>query len=154
MFSISTDIRYKDPSRPGEWMYTGPIYLVSENPAVFTDFGKWFDADYFDFMLKVNEQTGYTVPDDYKEITKYSNGSYDITLKVQKTGAVKPNGDISNDGSFSVVDVIALQKWLLCVPGTETANWRAADFDGNGVLDVFDLAFMKRALLRSAQKQK
>jgi hypothetical protein len=56
-------------------------------------------------------------------------------------------GDVNGDGSFGVSDVVLLQKWLLAVPDTHLANWKAADFCEDNKLDVFDLTLMKRALL-------
>ena len=58
-------------------------------------------------------------------------------------------GDVNEDGSFNVADVVLLQKWLLAVPDTHLANWKAADFCEDNKLDVFDLTLMKRALLES-----
>jgi hypothetical protein len=57
-------------------------------------------------------------------------------------------GDVNEDGSFGVSDVVLLQKWLLAVPDTHLANWRAADFCEDEKLDVFDLTLMKRELLK------
>ena len=59
----------------------------------------------------------------------------------------KIKGDVNADGTFSVADVILLQKWLLTVPDTHLANWKAADFCEDGKLNVFDLCMMKRELL-------
>ncbi len=55
--------------------------------------------------------------------------------------------DVNMDGSFNVADVVLLQKWLLAVPDTHLANWKAADLCEDDKLDVFDLCLMKRALL-------
>ena len=57
-------------------------------------------------------------------------------------------GDVNADGEFSVLDIVLLQKWLLAVPGTELADWRAADLCEDDKLNAFDLALMKRALLK------
>jgi hypothetical protein len=46
-----------------------------------------------------------------------------------------------------VSDIIAFQKWLFAVPDAEVKDWKAADFDANGELDIYDLGLMKRALL-------
>jgi len=59
------------------------------------------------------------------------------------------NGDVNADGAFNVSDVILLQKWLLAVPNTHLANWKAADFCEDEKLNVFDLCLMKRELLNS-----
>ena len=56
-------------------------------------------------------------------------------------------GDVNNDGAFNVSDVVLLQKWLLAVPDTHLANWKAVDFCEDNKLDVFDLTLMKRALI-------
>lgn len=58
-------------------------------------------------------------------------------------------GDVNNDGTFNVADVVLLQKWLLAVPDVKLANWKAADLCEDGKLDVFDLCLMKRLLLNS-----
>jgi len=56
-------------------------------------------------------------------------------------------GDCNADGDFSVADVVLLQKWLLAVPDTHLANWKASDFCEDDRLDVFDLCLMKRKLI-------
>ena len=55
--------------------------------------------------------------------------------------------DLYDDGEFNAADVVPLQKWLLAVPDTHLANWKAADFNDNHVLNVFDLCLMKRKLV-------
>lgn len=56
-------------------------------------------------------------------------------------------GDVNDDGSFNVADVVTFQKWLLACPDVELSNWKAADFCADGTLNVFDLCFMKRAII-------
>ena len=56
-------------------------------------------------------------------------------------------GDVNDDGEFTVLDIVALQKWLLAVPGATLKNNDAADMDKNDIIDIFDLGLMKRALL-------
>jgi len=55
-------------------------------------------------------------------------------------------GDVNADGEFNVADVVLFQKWLLAVPDTKLANWKAADLCEDDRLDVFDLCLMKREL--------
>lgn len=54
-------------------------------------------------------------------------------------------GDVNGDGTFSVADIVMLQKWLLCTG--ELNNWEAADICKDDRIDVFDLCIMKRELL-------
>lgn len=56
-------------------------------------------------------------------------------------------GDVNADGIFNVSDVVLLQKWLLAVPDTHLADWKAADLCEDNRLDVFDLCMMKRELI-------
>ena len=58
------------------------------------------------------------------------------------------SGDINNDGTFNIADVVAFQKWLLGDKGQNIANWKAADLCADDRLDVFDLTMMKKALLK------
>ena len=56
-------------------------------------------------------------------------------------------GDVNADGKFDIADVVLLQKWLLAVPNTKLADWKAADLYDDNRLDVFDLCLMKRKLI-------
>ena len=58
-------------------------------------------------------------------------------------------GDVNADGQFSVTDVVLMQKWLLAVPDTKLADWKAGDLCDDDKLDVFDLCLMKRALIQT-----
>ena len=62
------------------------------------------------------------------------------------------SGDINNDGTFNIADVVAFQKWLLGETNTDLANWKAADYCEDNVLNVFDLCLMKRALIEEVNK--
>lgn len=54
-------------------------------------------------------------------------------------------GDCDLDGSFSIVDVIQMQKYLM--GQGELTCWKNADFCQDNKIDGFDLAVMKRMLL-------
>lgn len=69
-----------------------------------------------------------------------------ITLEaVQEEPAITP-GDINNDGLVTVADAILLQKWLLAVPDAVLPGWRAADLNGNDIIDTYDMCIMRRIL--------
>lgn len=57
-------------------------------------------------------------------------------------------GDVNLDGSLSVIDIIAVQKWLLALPSPELRSWENGDLCSDGILNAFDLCAMKRALLK------
>ena len=56
-------------------------------------------------------------------------------------------GDVNDDGSFNVSDLVLMQKWLLAVPDTKLKNWKAGDLCKDDTLDVFDLCAMRSLLL-------
>ncbi len=58
-------------------------------------------------------------------------------------------GDCNNDGKFSVTDLVMMQKYLLCT-GNLTAP-ENADMCADGAINAFDLAVMKRELLRRSR---
>ena len=64
---------------------------------------------------------------------------------------VKVSGDVNADGIVSVSDVVLLQKWLLAVPDAKLTNWKAADVYEDDVIDIFDLAMLKRKLTVSSE---
>lgn len=68
-----------------------------------------------------------------------------VKFAVKESSGIK--GDANCDGELNIADVILLQKWLLAVPNTYLADWKAADLCEDNRLDVFDLCLMKRALL-------
>lgn len=53
--------------------------------------------------------------------------------------------DVNNDGVFDMLDLIAMQRYLLC-DGVVLANPAAGDALADDALDVFDLSLMKRHL--------
>ena len=72
----------------------------------------------------------------------------DIKLLVKSGSKESIQGDVNADGEFNVSDLVRLQKWLLAVPDKKLADWKAADFCKDDRLDVFDLCFMRKALLK------
>ena len=90
------------------------------------------------------------------EVTLTANEQEEYELIVEngifryRTGPDIPRflmGDVNNDGKFDVSDVVLLQKWLLAVPDTQLADWKAADFSSDHKLNAADLTLMKQELL-------
>lgn len=60
-------------------------------------------------------------------------------------------GDINGDGSVSVADAVALQKFLLCTADAiSVADAPYADLNRDGILDARDFTMLRRKLLASA----
>ena len=116
---------------------TGPIIMVEKNRAVIKEnlASLYKSADKFELYF-----------DGESEIKVYDNNSMDIFLTTAPKA--EANGDVNDDGEFNVADVVLLQKWLLAVPDTHLANWKAVDFCNDNVLNVFDLCLMKQELTK------
>lgn len=80
------------------------------------------------------------------ENTIYGNAAFILltvaVMSENRTDMVQ--GDINADGKFDIADIVTLKKWILAVPDTELANWKAADLCEDGRLNVFDLCVMKQ----------
>lgn len=130
-------------SEPSLWHAVQPSYFNGDK-AVFlaSDIKSAFDE------LGIN----------YSDIDGISISAYggdltasDIKLLVNSGSKESIQGDVNADGEFSISDLILLQKWLLAVPGTKLADWKAADLCKNDRLDVFDLCLMRKALINSVK---
>lgn len=60
-----------------------------------------------------------------------------------------PSADVNGDGTLNVLDVVALQKFLLGI--NVKIDGTAADLNSDGVLDVIDLVLLKRAVLNPSK---
>ena len=112
---------------------------------------------YMNGSVQANDETGYfeneftaTTTDFNCAIVLEFKGSGTVKIEHLSLVAVeseKVKGDVNADGEFNIADVIILQKWLLAVPDTELANWKAADLCEDDKLNVFDLCLMKHELI-------
>ena len=78
------------------------------------------------------------------------NANYEV-VQIKVTVTII-EGDCDGNGVFDIDDVILLQQWLLAVPETDLANWKAADLCEDDRLDVFDLCMMKRLYAESGSE--
>jgi endoglucanase len=86
------------------------------------------------------------------EITIYWNSSLTYLLTLTGDSDLTADntessvrGDVNDSGTFTLADVVMMQKYLL---NLETlTNWKNGDLTGDGSIDAFDLALMKNLLL-------
>lgn len=107
-----------------------------------------------DIQLTIS-QSKYWDPN--AELSEKESGTYvvkdDYTIEEKTNSDEFMMGDVNNDGTFNVSDVVLLQKWLLAVPDTHLADWKAGNFLEDDRLDVFDLCLMKRELIYGSPKK-
>ncbi len=76
--------------------------------------------------------------------------SIDTEAKTAELEAVQEtvvSGDANGDGEFNVADAVTLQKYLLCAEDCESVNAERADMNSDGVVDVFDMIFLRKQLI-------
>ena len=146
---VDGEYRIKDVIINGEPLNTDKTYTLAADSAflnggyLFTDNCKIIK----DSVMKdseiltayIHDYLGGYIPEKYSE--PYGEGRIKVV-----TAAPSVNGDINADGIFDEADIIALQDWLVCVPGAEPADSEAADICSDGILNVFDLCALKREL--------
>lgn len=97
----------------------------------------------------------------YRSVGTVSVDKFDITvtyndgtvMKYTPSGAAAPEkdflkGDINGDDVFSISDVVTLQQWLIGSRNVWVKNLEAADLNGDGSIDIFDLCEMRKAVLQ------
>ena len=125
-------------STPSVWHAIQPFYFNGER-AVFLK--EDIEAALQQLDIGYTDLDGITISAYTGEIT-LSNAKV-----LTKSGSVSTvRGDVNADGTFTVSDVIVLQKWLLAVPDASLADAKAADLYADGQVNVFDLSVMKREL--------
>lgn len=65
----------------------------------------------------------------------------DARILVKGEPAETDAGDVTGDGACSMLDVVALQKWLVCAGSI--SGGKAGDLNADGVIDILDLALLK-----------
>lgn len=125
------------------------LYENNESRGQFWKIRKTDDGHYF----LISKLSGYYLDLLDGKCTDGQNVSqvYYIGGNPQKWNFIKVNtkGDLNDDGEFNISDLVLLQKWLLSVPDTELANWRAADLCEDGKLDAFDMIEMRKLLIQN-----
>jgi hypothetical protein len=121
--------------------------------------GDVFEAgERYQVVIEFRTEEGFSFTETSDGMTAYINGmeatvdwnpyatnkAY-VELEITPLGM----GDINADGNFNVVDVVALQKWLVCAKGAEKSivEWKAGNFINDDKLNVFDICLMKRELI-------
>lgn len=105
--------------------------------------------------LGISADVNFTT--DYDKVFLHEIDKYTIGVSVDKDGdgefetliaksAEGVTGDLNNDKEFTVLDLVAMNQWLLSGDGM-LINSEYGDITKDGVLDGFDLAAMKRMIL-------
>ena len=91
-------------------------------------------------------ENGVSSGDNPITVSQYTDDIADITVTVQFSA----EGDMNDDGAFSLADLVMLSRWLTGSLDAVPKRWKAADFVNDDCLDARDLTLMKRRLLKRA----
>ena len=90
---------------------------------------------------------GYAVKDGFLLISGSENAAdYAKENGIKLVSELIP-GDVNADGSFNIADIVLLQKWLLALPDTHLAYWKAADLCEDGRINAVDLCLARQMML-------
>lgn len=69
----------------------------------------------------------------------------------KKISIIRPQketiGDVNKDGNMDIADAVFVQKWLNHDKSAVLSDWKQADLNNDGKLNVFDLCLMKKLLV-------
>ena len=124
------------------WFMTWHTSFIDSDPVNTASYLKQvYNSDY---MLTLDE-----LPDIYHYGSSAPSGeSGDPVFEIAPAKAVR--GDVNGDGKVNTADLVSLEKWLLGMPGAGIADWKAADMDGSGAVDTFDMIFLRNAVTAAA----
>lgn len=131
-------------------VYTSKEYIPTNAGRLWL--GLWFpnswagtpDFETSDFEIDSVKITPFHEAGDTAQNETYPEDGWGNLEDISHKSSVQ--GDVNADGVFDVADVVLLQKWLLTVPDTNLADWKAADFCEDDTLNVLDLCRMKQKL--------
>ncbi len=126
--------------------WTGAAIWYSVQPAYYNGEHACFLAE---DVLSALENLGVTCTDlDRISIAPYS-GYMELTQAdlLVRGSAETVAGDVNADGECDLVDLVLLNRYLLCDPTAVLKNALAGDLDQSGTLNAVDLTRMKRMLM-------
>lgn len=69
----------------------------------------------------------------------------EVIYEYKKENPSFVRGDVNSDGTFSIADIIMMQKWL--IGSGDITNIKAGDLHEDGKINIFDLSIMKQELI-------
>ena len=91
-------------------------------------------------------ETGYASKENGANVQQWGPTSSSCQRWLLHTEAKPVRGDVNQDGSLSMADLMLVQMWLTRAPIVTLADWQAADLTGDGMLTGADLALLRQAL--------
>lgn len=121
------------PTWLGDWNNTD-LTALSSNDVTFVLYSRNFKSGE-DVTLGANGQSAYCV-------------NYGVIVTEQKTEE-KTIYDLNGDDTENIEDIILLQRYLVKYENFETAQFKTADVNKDGKVNVFDLCILKRRQINS-----
>lgn len=129
---------------------------ITSNPGV-VPIGDLFSENHYSlWMSNRTMPSGYSFSGVYTDetcadadtvhVTQLTDSIADITMALHFT----PEGDLNDDGNFSIADAVLLQRLLLTDHDASPAKWKSGDFVNDDRLDARDLSAMLQKLLARA----
>ena len=126
--------------------YTSEVFEVNANPCS-VNYIDAYDINWR-YSFHLGSSSGWYDSPEF-EVTSQESDRVEVTCRLKWN----PSGDVNEDGSFNIADVVLLQRWLLGMENMEIADWKAADYCRDNKLNVFDLCLMKRKMFAAASTE-
>ncbi len=131
------DVKIEIVSKPNKLIYNVGDELDTEGLVI---------KQIYETGTSFTTSSGFTVD---KRLLKVGDNKVTVTYEGKTTTfditVNSLRGDTNNDGKVNTADLVMLQKWLL--GSGNLTNWKNADLCEDGVIDVFDVAALRRLLL-------
>ncbi len=112
----------------------------------YTDTLIW-SSDLGSYMSRSISLLDGSVPTDLLKIVKEGGALNELAIYGYAVPE-KVEGDVNADGTCSIADAVALQKWLI-TEAKSLADWSAGDLNCDGKLNAVDLSLLKGLLLQA-----
>ena len=100
------------------------------------------------YAIPLREIKPTEAPTEEEPTEKPTEETTEGTTEEPSDGSFRLPGDVDGDNDFDITDIILLQKVLLACETMKAENVVNADADADGKITAFDLAILKRNILR------
>ena len=132
----------------GEGTSWNQVYSTGDND----NFMMYFT---YDDVLTSMEQNGTSL-DEMKNLyisasseTMTAYGLFAVPKENPNPNPDTLKGDLNADDEISILDIIKLQKYLICKESFDKATWEKADMNNDNIVNIYDLALLKNAILKT-----
>ena len=120
------------------------------------EFLGWYTSEFGGERYKdldtIKENKVYSLYAHYKDVSLSTTATSPTVITSTLTTTKKSSsnssnmiGDANNDSKVNIVDLVMIQKYLLC--SGKLVNWKNVDMNQDNKIDVFDLVMLRHLII-------